>query len=113
MNNKKILLTILLSTVFLFNASTSFCKKHKKQTIQQEINQEQIEQEIINNQDVVEEKEKVKRVKKTVDYGKMSRAIGRFKSYGINVAKLALLPREVIEDANSILKDLEKNNKQY
>ena len=33
------------------------------------------------------------------------------KSYGINVAKLALLPREVIEDANSILKDLEKNNK--
>ncbi len=58
MNNKNILVTILLSIALLFNASTSFCKKHKKQTIQEEVNQEQIEQEITNNQDVIEEKEK-------------------------------------------------------
>ena len=63
MNNKKILLTILLSIVLLFNASTSFCKKHKKQTIQQEVNQEQIEQEIVNNKNVVEEAEKSKEQK--------------------------------------------------
>ena len=32
-----------------------------------------------------EKKEEVKRAKKTVDYGKAARAIGRFKSYGINI----------------------------
>lgn len=60
MNSKKILLTILLSISLLFNASTSFCKKHKKKTIQEEINQEQIEQEIVNNNDIIEETEKSK-----------------------------------------------------
>lgn len=60
MNSKKILLTILLSISLLFNASTSFCKKHKKKTIQEEINQEQIEQEIVNNNDIIEETEKNK-----------------------------------------------------
>ena len=54
MNSKKIFLIILLSITFLFNASTAFCKKHKKKTIQEEINQETIEQEIANNsEDVV------------------------------------------------------------
>ena len=32
------------------------------------------------------------------------------KSYGINVAKLALLPRDVINDASEILKELESNS---
>ena len=54
MNSKKIFLIILLSITFLFNASTAFCKKHKKKTIQEEINQETIEQEIANNsEDIV------------------------------------------------------------
>ena len=60
MNSKKILLTILLSISLLFNASISFCKKHKKKMIQEEINQEQIEQEIVNNNDIIEETEKNK-----------------------------------------------------
>ena len=34
---------------------------------------------------IIETKEKVKRVKKTIDYGKIGRAIGRFRSYGINI----------------------------
>ncbi|MCR4662296.1 MAG: lytic transglycosylase domain-containing protein, partial [Endomicrobiaceae bacterium] len=53
MNNKKIILTILLSIFFLLNSNTAFCKKHKKKTIQEEINQEQIEQEIIPPSDDV------------------------------------------------------------
>lgn len=54
MNSKKIFLIILLSITFLFNASTAFCKKHKKKTIQEEINQETIEQEIANDsEDIV------------------------------------------------------------
>ena len=53
--------------------------------------------EVAENNGVVEEedeeegeeetptKEKVKRAKKTIDYGKIARAIGRFRSYGINI----------------------------
>ncbi|MBR3627500.1 MAG: transglycosylase SLT domain-containing protein [Elusimicrobia bacterium] len=55
MNNKKIILTILLSIFFLLNSNTAFCKKHKKKTIQEEINQENIEQEIINNSEYIVE----------------------------------------------------------
>jgi membrane-bound lytic murein transglycosylase D len=53
MNKTKTFLTILLSILFLFNSSSAFCKKHKKKTIQEEINQEQIEQEIIPPSDDV------------------------------------------------------------
>ncbi|MCR4662377.1 MAG: transglycosylase SLT domain-containing protein [Endomicrobiaceae bacterium] len=53
MNSKKTFLIIFLSITFLFNASNAFCKKHKKKTIQEEINQEQIEQEIIPSDDNV------------------------------------------------------------
>ncbi|MDO4813970.1 MAG: DNA mismatch repair protein MutS [Gemella sp.] len=35
------------------------------------------------------------------------------KSYGIHVAQLAELPKEIIENANSILKDLEQGNTSY
>lgn len=55
MNSKKTILIILLSITFLFNASTAFCKKHKKKTIQEEVNQEKIEQEITNDSEYIVE----------------------------------------------------------
>ena len=57
---------------------------------------------------VVEEKEKVKRVKKTVDYGKMSRAIGRFKSYGINV-----YPPDINKSGFTFTPNVESNSITY
>lgn len=46
LNKYKILITVLLVTALLFNPSLSFCKKHKKQSEQEIINQEKIETEI-------------------------------------------------------------------
>jgi membrane-bound lytic murein transglycosylase D len=62
MNNKKIILTILLSIVFLFNSSTAFCKKKNKKAIQEQINQEKIEQEITNDSEyVIEDSESLEK----------------------------------------------------
>lgn len=63
-----------------------------------------------NEEEVVSigEKEKVKRVKKTVDYGKMSRAIGRFKSYGINV-----YPPDINKSGFTFTPNIENNSITY
>ena len=62
MNNKKIILTILLSIAFLFNSSTAFCKKKNKKAIQEQINQEKIEQEITNDSEyVIEDSESLEK----------------------------------------------------
>ena len=53
-------------------------------------------------------KEKVKRVKKTVDYGKTARAIGRFKSYGINI-----LPPDINTSSFTFAPNVEQNSITY
>lgn len=53
-------------------------------------------------------KEKVKRVKKTVDYGKMARAIGRFKSYGISI-----LPPDINNSSFTFTPNVEQNSITY
>lgn len=56
----------------------------------------------------VKVKEKVKRAKKTVDYGKIARAIGRFRSYGINI-----LPPNVNTSSFTFTPNVEQNNITY
>ena len=55
-----------------------------------------------------EGKEKVKRVKKTIDYGKIARAIGRFKSYGINI-----LPPNINTSDFTFIPNVEQNSITY
>lgn len=53
-------------------------------------------------------KETVKRVKKTVDYGKAARAIGKFKLYGINI-----LPPDINNSSYTFTPDVEHNSITY
>ena len=46
--SNKILITTLLTAFLLFNPAISFCKKHKKLSLGEQINQKKIEQEIKN-----------------------------------------------------------------
>ena len=78
---------------------------------------ENIEEVLANEEDEEEEeeeevittaKEKVKRVKKTVDYGKMARAIGRFKSYGISI-----LPPDINNSSFTFTPNVEQNSITY
>lgn len=57
---------------------------------------------------IVESKEKVKRVKKTVDYGKIGRAIGKFRAYGINI-----LPPDVNKSSFTFTPNVEDNSITY
>ena len=53
-------------------------------------------------------KEKVQRVKKTVDYGKTARAIGKFKNYGINI-----LPPDINNSGFTFTPNVETNSITY
>jgi len=53
-------------------------------------------------------KEKVKRVKKTIDYGKIAKAIGKFKSYGISI-----LPPDINASSFTFLPNVEQNSITY
>jgi DNA polymerase-3 subunit alpha len=74
-------------------------------------NIEEAENEEDDDEDEEEEvkaKEKVKRAKKTVDYGKIARAIGRFRSYGINI-----LPPNVNTSSFTFTPNVEQNSITY
>lgn len=76
-------------------------------------NIEEAEEEIeIEDDDDEEEnaptKEKVKRAKRTVDYGKTARAIGKFKSYGINI-----LPPDINNSSFTFAPNVEQNSITY
>ena len=64
------------------------------------------EQEIANLP--LTEKEKVKRVKKTIDYGKIARAIGRFRAYGINI-----LPPNINTSSFTFTPNVDQNSITY
>jgi len=70
--------------------------------------QETWEDEMDTPTEVVTTKEKVQRVKKTVDYGKTARAIGRFKSYGINI-----LPPDINNSSFTFAPNVEQNSITY
>lgn len=57
---------------------------------------------------IVENKEKVKRVKKTVDYGKIGRAIGKFRAFGINI-----LPPDINKSGFTFTPTVENNSITY
>ena len=61
-----------------------------------------------DNDETVEVKEKVQRVKKTIDYGKLARAIGKFKSYGIEI-----LPPDINKSNFTFAPDVEHNSITY
>ena len=66
------------------------------------------EDEMDTPTEIVVSKEKVKRVKKTVDYGKAARAIGKFKSYGINI-----LPPDINKSSYTFTPNVEQNSITY
>lgn len=68
----------------------------------------ELDNEDNDEEEVSEGKEKVKRVKKTVDYGKMARAIGRFKSYGIDI-----LPPDINKSSFTFTPNVETNSITY
>ena len=67
-----------------------------------------VEDEDEDDDDEEQSKEKVKRVKKTIDYGKIARAIGRFRSYGINI-----LPPNVNTSGFTFTPNVEQNSITY
>ena len=73
--------------------------------LKEEEENEEIEEE---EKDKVSKKEKVKRGGKTVDYGKTARAIGRFKSYGINI-----LPPDINTSNFTFAPNVEQNSITY
>lgn len=75
------------------------------------IEEAEAEVEIEDSDDDEEEvvkKEKVKRVKKTIDYGKIAKAIGRFRSYGINI-----LPPNINTSGFTFTPNVEQNSITY
>ena len=82
--------------------------------------EDNVEIEIDNDEDDIDEdededdeepsaaKETVKRVKKTVDYGKAARAIGKFKLYGINI-----LPPDINNSSYTFTPDVVHNSITY
>lgn len=71
-------------------------------------NIEEVEREEAEEEAELEYKEKVKRVKKTVDYGKIARAIGRFRSYGIKI-----LPPDINKSGFTFLPNVQDNSITY
>ena len=61
-----------------------------------------------DDEEEVVKKEKVKRVKKTIDYGKIAKAIGRFRSYGINI-----LPPNINTSGFTFTPNVEQNSITY
>ena len=60
------------------------------------------------DEEEVKTKEKVKRAKKTVDYGKIARAIGRFRAYGVDI-----LPPNVNTSSFTFTPNVEQNSITY
>ena len=73
-----------------------------------EVEDEENEEEEEDEDEIPATKEAVKRVKKTVDYGKAARAIGKFKSYGINI-----LPPDINSSSYTFTPDVEQNSITY
>ena len=69
---------------------------------------ETFEDEMDTPTEIIVTKEKVERVKKTVDYGKTARAIGKFKSYGINI-----LPPDINNSSYTFTPNVEQNSITY
>ena len=83
--------------------------------IEDEIEEVEIEDDDENDEDEDEDeeevsaaKETVKRVKKTVDYGRAARAIGKFKLYGINI-----LPPDINNSSYTFTPDVVQNSITY
>lgn len=76
---------------------------------EEEIEIENDEEEDEEDEEVnLTEKETVKRAKKTVDYGKAARAIGKFRSYGINI-----LPPNINTSSFTFTPNVEQNSITY
>lgn len=71
-------------------------------------NIEEAEKEEVEEEEDNEIQEKVKRVKKTIDYGKIAKAIGKFKSYGIEI-----LPPDINQSGFTFLPNVEQNSITY
>ena len=69
---------------------------------------ETFEDEMDTPTEIVVTKEKIERVKKSVDYGKTARAIGRFKSYGINI-----LPPDINNSSFTFTPNVQQNSITY